>query len=58
MKKSLRLLFYCLFAAAVVIADQVTKLLVLDKIPLNTYVEAIKGLFFEYFKKPLPFTGF
>ena len=92
MKKSLRLLFYCLFAAAVVIADQVTKLLVLDKIPLNAYVDAIKGLFhltyvqntgaafssfqgmrwifvgifllltaallFEYFKKPLPFTGF
>ena len=92
MKKSLRLLFYCLFAAAVVIADQVTKLLVLDQIPLNAYVDAIKGLFhltyvqntgaafssfqgmrwmfvgifllltaallFEYFKKPLPFTGF
>jgi signal peptidase II len=45
MRSRLRLLFYGLFAALIVIADQITKLLVLDKIPLHGHVDAIPGLF-------------
>ena len=37
-------LFYCLFAAGIVAADQVTKLLVLGNIPLHTQVPFIDGL--------------
>lgn len=92
MKSRLRLLFYGLFVAGILAADQVTKWLVLEKIPLYDYVEAIPGIFhltyvqntgaafsafrgmqwlfvgiflvltaallFEYFKKPMAFTGF
>ena len=45
MRSRLRLLFYGLFVALILIADQVTKLLVLDKIPLHSQVKAIPGLF-------------
>jgi len=45
MRSRLRLLFYGLFVALIVIGDQITKLLVLDKIPLHTQVKAIPGLF-------------
>ncbi|MBQ7416364.1 MAG: signal peptidase II [Oscillospiraceae bacterium] len=38
-------LFFCLFAAAIVVADQITKLLVLQNIPLYGRVDAIPGLF-------------
>ena len=38
-------LFYCLFVIGIVAADQVTKLLVLEHIPLYSEVEAIPGLF-------------
>ena len=92
MKKSLKLLLYGILAGAIVAADQVTKLLVVDQIPLAGHVDALPGLFhltyvqntgaafsalegmrwlfvgvfllltaalaFEYFKKPMAFTGF
>ena len=92
MRSRLRLLFCGLLVALIVIADQITKLLVLKYIPLHSSVDAIAGLFhltyvqntgaafssfqgmrwmfvgiflvltaalwFEYFKKPLPFTNF
>ena len=92
MKKPLKLLLYGLLAGAIVAADQITKLVVLDKIPLASRVEALPGLFhftyvqntgaafssfegmrwlfvavfavltlalaYEYFKKPMAFTGF
>ena len=45
MRSRLRLLFYGLFVALILVADQVTKLLVLDKIPLFGQVKAIPGLF-------------
>ena len=45
MRSRLRLLFYGLFVALIVAADQITKLLVLDKIPLYSQVKAIPGLF-------------
>lgn len=45
MRSRLRLLFYGLFVVLIVISDQITKLLVLDKIPLHTQVKAIPGLF-------------
>lgn len=38
-------LFYCLFVLGIVAADQITKLLVLQHIPLYADVEAIPGLF-------------
>ena len=38
-------LFYCLFVLGIVAADQVTKLLVVQYIPLHTDVEVIPGLF-------------
>ena len=91
-KKFRNFLFYCLFAAIIVAADQWTKWLVLEHIPLFQQVKAIPGLFhltyrqntgaafssfegmrwlfvgifvvvtvallYEYFKKPMPFTGF
>ncbi|MBQ9762725.1 MAG: signal peptidase II [Oscillospiraceae bacterium] len=37
-------LYYCLFAAGIVAADQVTKLLVLGHIPLHTKVPFLDGL--------------
>ena len=45
MRSRLRLLFYGLFVALIVVADQITKLLVLDKIALHAQVNAIPGLF-------------
>ena len=45
MKKPLKLLLYGLLAGAIVAADQITKLVVLDKIPLASRVEALPGLF-------------
>ena len=45
MRSRLRLLFYGLFVALIVAADQITKLLVLDRIPLFGHVDAIPGLF-------------
>ena len=45
MRSRMRLLFYGLFAALIVVADQITKLLVLNKIPLQGHVDAIPGLF-------------
>ena len=45
MPKRLRLLFYGLLVAAIVAVDQITKLLILDKIPLQGHVDAIDGLF-------------
>ena len=45
MRSRLRLLFYGLFAAFIVIADQITKLLVLKNIELHGDVKAIPGLF-------------
>ena len=45
MRSRLRLLFFGLFAALIVIADQITKLLVLEHIPQDEYVKAIPGLF-------------
>ena len=45
MRSRLRLLFYGLFVALILVADQVTKLLVLDKIPLFGQVKAIPGVF-------------
>ena len=41
----MQFLFYCLFVIGIVVADQVTKLLVLQHIPLYSQVEAIPGLF-------------
>ena len=38
-------LFYCLFVFGIVAADQVTKLLVVQNIPLHGHVDAIPGLF-------------
>ena len=45
MRSRLRLLFYGLFAVLIVVADQITKLLVVDRIPLFDQVKAIPGLF-------------
>lgn len=45
MRSRLHLLFYGLFVALIVAADQITKLLVLKKIPLYGQVDAIPGLF-------------
>ena len=45
MSSRLRLLFYGLFVALILVADQITKLLVLNKIPLFGQVKAIPGLF-------------
>ena len=45
MRSRLRLLFYGLFVALIVAADQISKLLVLDRIPLFGHVDAIPGLF-------------
>ncbi len=45
MKKPLKLLLYGLLAGGIVVVDQITKLVVLDKIPLLTRVEALPGLF-------------
>ena len=45
MRSRLRLLFYGLFIALIVAADQITKLLVLDRIPLYGAVKVIPGLF-------------
>ena len=44
-KKNIRFLFYCLFAAVIVAADQWTKYLVVENIPLFAYAKAIPGLF-------------
>lgn len=41
----MQFLFYCLFVVGIVAADQVTKLLVLEHIPLYSEMEAIPGLF-------------
>lgn len=38
-------LYFCLFAAGIVAADQITKILVVQNIPLFSNVEAIDGLF-------------
>ena len=45
-KKYVRFLFFCLFAAVIVAADQWTKWLVVKKIPLYSHVKAIPGLFY------------
>ena len=45
MRSRLRLLFYGLFAVLIVVADQITKLLVLNRIPLHGNVKVIDGLF-------------
>ena len=45
MRSRLRLLFYGLFAVLIVAADQITKLLVLDRIALHGNVKAIPGVF-------------
>ena len=42
-KKYVRFLFFCLFAAVIVAADQWTKWLVVEKIPLYSHVNAIPG---------------
>ena len=44
-KKNIRFLIYCLFAAAIVAADQWTKYLVVENIPLFSYMKAIPKLF-------------
>ena len=44
-KKNIRFLIYCLFAAAIVAVDQWTKYLVVENIPLFSYVGAIPKLF-------------
>ena len=41
----MRFLFFALFAGGIVAADQLTKWLVLENIPLYSQVEAIPGLF-------------
>lgn len=41
----MRALYYGLFAAGIVAADQITKLLTLAHIPLHSQVEAVPGLF-------------
>ena len=41
----MQFLFYCLFVVGIVAADQASKLLVLQHIPLYAEVEAIPGLF-------------
>ena len=41
----MQLFYYCLMVAGIVAADQVTKLLVLQNIPLYGSVDAIPGLF-------------
>ena len=38
-------LYFCLFAAGIVAADQITKVLVVQNIPLYSNMEAIDGLF-------------
>ena len=45
MRSRLRLLFLGLFVVLIVAADQITKLLVLNRIPLHSQVNAIPGLF-------------
>ena len=45
-KKYVRFLFFCLFAAVIVAADQWTKWLVVENIPLYSHVKAIPGLFY------------
>lgn len=45
MRSRLCLLFYGLFAVLIVAADQITKLLVLDRIALHGNVKAIPGVF-------------
>ena len=45
MRSRLRLLYYGLLVALIVAADQITKLLVLNRIPLHQEVAAIPGLF-------------
>ena len=44
-KKNTQFLFYCLLAAVIVAADQWTKYLVVENIPLYAYAKAIPGLF-------------
>ena len=44
-KKNMQFLFYCLLAALIVAADQWTKYLVVENIPLYAYAKAIPGLF-------------
>lgn len=44
-RSPLRLLLYGLLVALIVVADQITKLLVVAKIDLNGHVDAIPGLF-------------
>ena len=44
-RSRLRLLLYGLFVALILVADQVTKLLVIRHIPLFTEIKAIPGLF-------------
>lgn len=41
----MQLLFLCLFVAGITVADQLTKFLVVENIPLYTDVPAIDGLF-------------
>ena len=41
----MKFLIYCLFAAGIVAADQITKMMVLADIPLYAQVDAIPGLF-------------
>ena len=40
----MQFIFYCLFAAAIVVADQISKYLVVQYIPLRTDVDFIPGL--------------
>lgn len=41
----MQFLFYCLFALGILAADQITKLLVVQNIPLFGHVDGIPGLF-------------
>ena len=45
MRARLRLLFYGLFVALILVVDQITKFFVVDRIPLSSQVKAIPGLF-------------
>lgn len=45
MRSRLRVLFFGLCAVLIVVADQITKLLVLDLIPLGSVIEVIPGWF-------------